>query len=143
MPLTWRETWSIERRLSHRLGVPMNEIMATIDDAWDHLDAGEPDNAALLARHVLARAPDVIDAFVVLAATCSVPAEAIALLREAVRIASRAATADPEPGGEPSIDYDLRAHVRALGNLARLLWSDARPGARTDSLAHARRALRC
>lgn len=118
----------------------MTNYRATIDEAWDHLDASEPEHAAALARSVLADFPEAIDAYVVLAAACDVRAEKIALLKEAVCVGTVAAAAEDDEAGRSA--YDRDAHVRALGNLARLLWEADRPGNREEALRHARRALR-
>lgn len=92
------------------------------------------------ARSVLTHHPNAIDAYVVLAAASDVRAEAIALLKEAICIGGR--TAGAIQNLHPDIVYDPAAHVRALNNLARLLWADTRPGNRLQALRHARRALR-
>jgi tetratricopeptide (TPR) repeat protein len=109
-----------------------------IDDAWDCLDRDEPGHAVVLARAILDHRPEVIDAYVVLSAATEVRAEAIALLKEAVCVG--AAFRKGEVAED--IPYDLDAHTRALGNLARLLWEAARPGNRAEALRHARLALR-
>lgn len=119
----------------------MTEYQATIDDAWEHLDLGQPEHAATLARGVLTHHPDAIDAYVVLAAASDVRAESIALLKEAVFVGDRAAR-DPGERRDQEGAYDPEAHVRALNNLARLLWRDPRRGKRPEALRHARRALR-
>ena len=113
-----------------------------IDEAWEHLDFDKHDEAAILARQVLRAHPDVIDAYVVLAQTRDVPAEAIALLSEAVRVGDRARKVIDETEGVSGHSYDRYAHVRALGDLARRLWTDGRPDQRTAALRHARRGLR-
>lgn len=119
----------------------VSEFRETLDDAWEHLDIGEPDLAATLARQVLSDHPDAIDAYVALAAASDVRAEAIALLKEAVCVGA-AAAAERDKSGNAEIVYDRDAHVRALNNLARLLWEADRPGDRVQALQHARRALR-
>jgi tetratricopeptide (TPR) repeat protein len=118
------------------------DLQETIDDAWDHLDAGEADIAANLARQVLETEPDAVDAYVVLARTRGVAAEAIALLRAAVLIGDRAGAAAKAAEDAGEFPYDRSAHVRAIGNLARLLWSDGRTHQRSEALKHARRAFR-
>ena len=119
----------------------VSEYRETLDDAWEHLDIGEPELAAMLARQVLSDYPDAIDAYFALAAASDVRAEAIALLKEAVCVGA-AAAADCDKSGNAIIFYDRDAHVRALNNLARLLWEADRPGDRAQALRHARRALR-
>lgn len=120
----------------------MTDYEAAVDEAWDCLDAGEAQTAADLVRTVLVEHPDAIDAYVVLAASCAVPAEAIALLREGVRLGTamrRDALSDnPAAGGT----YDEGAHVRALNNLARRLRYDAPHAYRKESLVYARQALK-
>lgn len=120
----------------------MLDYEMAVNDAWDRLDSDEPESAAPLARAILAEHPDAIDAYVVLAATCAVPAEAAALLREAVRIgaAMNSGTWNDDP--DTTDAYDRDAHVRALNRLARLLWYDFHPSNRKEALIHARRALR-
>jgi len=116
----------------------MTDYRRQIDDAWDCLDRDEPGHAVILARAILDHRPEVIDAYVVLAAATEVRAEAIALLKEAACVGAafqKGEVAD-------NISYDRDAHTRALGNLARLLWETARPGNRADALRHARLALR-
>jgi tetratricopeptide (TPR) repeat protein len=116
----------------------MPEYRAAIDDAWDLLDH-DPQHAAALALGVLADFPEAIDAYVVLAAANDVRAVAIALLKEAVCVGTAAAQAE-----RAAFDYafDRDAYVRALNNLARLLWEADRPGNREEALRFARRALR-
>ncbi|MBN8812375.1 MULTISPECIES: hypothetical protein [unclassified Sphingomonas] len=116
----------------------MTNYRRQIDDAWECLGMGETEHAVVLARAILNHRPEVIDAYVVLAAATEVPAEAIALLKEAVCVAA----AFEKGECSQAVAYDLHAHVRALGNLARLLWEAARPGNREEALRHARRALR-
>ncbi len=113
-----------------------------VNEAWDRLDSDEPESAAPLARAILADHPDAIDAYVVLAATCTVPAEAAALLREAVRIGAAMAGGTGHADPETIAAYDRDAHVRALNHLARLLWYDCHRSNRKEALIHARRALR-
>lgn len=119
----------------------MISMQETIDDAWEQLDVGKYAYAANLARQALETQPDAIDAYVVLAQTRGVAAEAIALLREGVLIGNRVVGASD---GADTTDgpYDRGAHVRAIGNLARLLWTDGRAHHRAEALKHARRALR-
>jgi len=120
----------------------MTDWEATIDDAWENLALGNAEAASALVREVLAEEPDAIDAYVVLAQTCTVRAEAIALLAEAVRIGDRIGKTCEDGTIDPDGIYDRRAHVRALNNFARLLWADDRPHRRTEALGHARRTLR-
>lgn len=119
----------------------MTDYQSMIDEAWRELDHN-PEGAAALARVVLASHPDAIDAYVVLAAATYARAEAIALLREALRTATRMAGADRMRELERPDAYDREAHLRAVNNLARLLWDDLRPGSRKEALMHARQALR-
>ena len=120
----------------------MTDHKGMVDEAWEQLGLDQPERAAALARLVLTHHPDEIDAYVVLAATREIRTEAVALLKEAARIGAKVAVADHSQHGEHGATYDLDAHVRALNNLARLLWADPRPGSREDALKHARRALR-
>lgn len=112
-----------------------------VDEAWELLDA-TPARAAALARRALSARADAVDAYVVLAATREIDAEAIALLREAVRIGTRAAVAHRRGGPEGEGEYNASAHARAMNNLARLLRRSPREDDRTEALGHARRALR-
>ncbi|WBO21720.1 tetratricopeptide repeat protein [Sphingomonas abietis] len=120
----------------------MTDWKAAIDDAWEALELEDAEVAAALVRTVLAKQPDAIDAYVVLAQTRAVPAEAIALLTEAVRVGDRTGKTRDDGTYDPDAFYDRSAHVRALNNLARLLWADGRPHQRIQALRHARRALR-
>lgn len=120
----------------------MTDWKGAINDAWETLELGNAEAAAALVRAVLVEQPDAIDAYVVLAQTRAVPAEAIALLTEAIRVADRTGKAREDGTYDPVGFYDRDAHVRALNNLARLLWADGRPHQRTDAVRHARRALR-
>jgi tetratricopeptide (TPR) repeat protein len=124
-----------------RVEIMVIDPIQTIDDAWDLLDINDFDRAAVAARSVLSSHPQAIDAFVVLAATCAAPAEAAALLREAVRIASEARSANSE-FGQTDLPYDRSAHVRALNNLARLLWTNALPRDKISAIKFARQAIR-
>lgn len=86
--------------------------------------------------------PDAIDAYVVLAQTRGVTAEAVALLRAAVIIGDRTRVTSDDEEDSAECPYDRSAHVRAIGNLARLLWADGRAPHRAEALKHARRAFR-
>ena len=119
----------------------MISLQETLDDAWEQMDMGEYAHAADLARQALETQPDAIDAYVVLAQTRGVAAEAIALLREAVLIGNRTGRAS-DGADTTECPYDRRAHVRAIGNLARLLWADGRAHHRAEAVKHARRASR-
>ena len=119
----------------------MNSWEEAIDEAWEHLGSSHHDAASALVRAVLRERPDAIDAYVILAQTRTVPAEAIALLAEAVRIGDRTGKAGADGTIDPAGIYDRAAHVRASNDLARLLWADGRPHQRADALRHARRAL--
>jgi tetratricopeptide (TPR) repeat protein len=123
------------------VGIVIN-LQETIDDAWEYLDAGEPDAAANLARKVLEVQADAVDAYVVLAQTRGVAAEAIALLRAAVVIGDRKGTTSGDAEDSVEGHYDRSVHIRAIGNLARLLWADGRAYSRAEALKHARRAFR-
>lgn len=117
----------------------MAEYRAAIDDAWECVDH-DPVQAAGLALGVLADHPEAIDAYVVLAAASDVRAVAIALLKEAVCVGTVLARQVDGDALDP--DFDRGAYVRALNNLARLLWEADRQGNRKEALQHARRALR-
>ena len=108
---------------------------ALVDEGWKMLERDDPDAAAGLARRALASDLDATDAYVVLAASTPVVAEAVALLREAVRLA------DPRSRGTPGPEVDRSALVRAHNDLARLLWTDRRDGRRVEAVGHATRAL--
>lgn len=116
---------------------------ATLGEAWSFVGT-DNDRAAALARAALVAYPDGIDAYVALAATKELPVEAIALLREAVLIATKMLKWPENPDGlqADGAGYDFRGHLRALSNLARLLWADDRPGSREEAIALARRAVR-
>ena len=121
---------------------PVSDWQNAIDDAWEYLDFGNQDATSKLVRQVLKEQPDAIDAYVVLARTCPVPAEEIALLSQAVRVGDRTSKRLDDGTIDPDGVYDRDAHVRALNNLARSLWTDGRPHQRADALLHARHALR-
>ncbi len=119
----------------------MISLQGTIDDAWEQVGMGDLAHAADFARQAIEAQPDAIDAYVVLAQTRGVAAEAIALLHEAVFIGNRTGRSN-DVGDTTECPYDRHAHVRAIGNLARLLWADGRAHSRAEALKHARRAFR-
>lgn len=98
---------------------------------------GEPEDAVVLARAILADSPETIDAYVLLAAATEVRAEAIALLKEAVCVG------EAFQKGEASEDaaYDRDAHTRA-----RAIWRDCSGRRRGRAIARRRcvmRGVRC
>ena len=119
----------------------LNEIIEIIDDAWEYLEMGDFAKSTELARVALAIQPEAIDALVVLSQTCGVATEAIALLREAVRIGNRAFNRSRKFDYGNRF-YDRRAHARASGNLARLFWAAECESFRVEAVKEARRALR-
>jgi tetratricopeptide (TPR) repeat protein len=92
-----------------------------IDDAWDIIDQPK---AADLARKALQLDPELIDGYVILGLTLPSTIEQMAILREGVR---RGKLIWAEEVKAPSrhyfwLDIDTRPFMRAVHNLALLLW---------------------